>query len=178
MQNALAWSAGYSSVVQNDGAKPPEYPIGSVDTTLRLLQLFRERPSIGVAEAASRLGVARSTAHRMLAMLVYRGFAVQDPQTRSYLPGPGLVEVGLAAVRSLDVRSVARPVMERLSSEVEETVHLGMLQEREIVLLDAARPFDNGWALPRGLLREPPAHLRRAGIVVLTNAQRVDQVPM
>jgi len=38
----------------------------------------------------------------------------------------------------------------------------------DLVLLDASRPFDNGWTFPRGLLREPPAHLRRAGIVVLT----------
>ncbi len=39
----------------------------------------------------------------------------------------------------------------------------------DIVLLNAAEPFDNGWTFPRGLLREPPSHLRRAGIIVLTN---------
>ncbi len=49
-----------------------------------------------------------------------------------------------------------------------------LYRDLDIVLLDAARPFDNGWTLPRGLLREPPAHLRRAGAVVLTNSQRVD----
>ena len=46
-------------------------------------------------------------------------------------------------------------------------------RELDIVLLDARRPFDNGWMLPRGLLREPPFHLRRAGIVVLTRADQV-----
>ncbi len=40
----------------------------------------------------------------------------------------------------------------------------------DIVLLDARRPFDNGFPLPRGLLREPKRHLRRAGIVVATRA--------
>jgi tetraacyldisaccharide 4'-kinase len=46
-------------------------------------------------------------------------------------------------------------------------------RDLNIVLLDARRPFDNGFVLPRGLLREPPAHLKRAGIVVLTRADRV-----
>lgn len=45
-------------------------------------------------------------------------------------------------------------------------------RDLDIVLLNACEPFDNGWTFPRGLLREPPSHLRRAGIVILTNAQR------
>lgn len=40
----------------------------------------------------------------------------------------------------------------------------------DIVLLDARRPFDNGFPLPRGLLREPKRHLCRAGVVVVTRA--------
>ncbi len=44
-------------------------------------------------------------------------------------------------------------------------------RDLDIVLLNAVAPFDNGWTFPRGLLREPPSHLRRAGIIVLTNAQ-------
>lgn len=43
-------------------------------------------------------------------------------------------------------------------------------RDLDIVLLDARRPFDNGFPLPRGLLREPKRHLRRAGVVVATRA--------
>ena len=45
-------------------------------------------------------------------------------------------------------------------------------RDLDIVLLNACAPFDNGWTFPRGLLREPPSHLRRAGVIVLTNARR------
>lgn len=48
-------------------------------------------------------------------------------------------------------------------------------RDLDIVLLDARHPFDNGYVLPRGLLREPPSHLRRAGIVVLTRSDRVPE---
>lgn len=43
-------------------------------------------------------------------------------------------------------------------------------RDLDMVLLDARRPFDNGYSLPRGLLREPKRHLSRAQIVVVTRA--------
>jgi len=46
-------------------------------------------------------------------------------------------------------------------------------RDLDIVLIDAIRPFDNGWTFPRGLLREPPSHLRRAGCIVITNADKL-----
>lgn len=47
-------------------------------------------------------------------------------------------------------------------------------KDLEIALLNVTRPFDNGWTLPRGLLREPVSHLSRAGVVVLTNMGMAD----
>ena len=46
-----------------------------------------------------------------------------------------------------------------------------LYRDLDIVLLDAAYPFDNGHTLPRGLLREPVNHLRRAGIAVFTRSE-------
>ena len=51
---------------------------------------------------------------------------------------------------------------------------LQLQRDLDIALADAARPFDNGWMLPRGLLREPPSHLRRANAVVLTGSRAGD----
>jgi tetraacyldisaccharide 4'-kinase len=45
-----------------------------------------------------------------------------------------------------------------------------LARDLDIVLVDARRPFDNGSCLPRGLLREPSAHLRRAEVIVATRA--------
>jgi len=45
--------------------------------------------SLSVAQAADRLGVARSTAHRLLSMLCYRDFA-QQTEDRCYTAGPVL----------------------------------------------------------------------------------------
>ena len=49
-----------------------------------------------------------------------------------------------------------------------------LARDLDIALLDSMRPFDNGCALPRGLLREPAANIARAGIIVVTRAGRLD----
>ena len=74
-----------------DGAEPA-YPIRSVDNALRLIRLFNERDTLRLTDACGYLGVAHSTAHRLLAMLVHHGFVQQDPQSRTYRPGPTLLE--------------------------------------------------------------------------------------
>jgi tetraacyldisaccharide 4'-kinase len=52
--------------------------------------------------------------------------------------------------------------------------HRRLHRDRDIVCLDAARPFDRGLLLPAGDLREPPSSLRRADLVVLTRAGGLD----
>jgi DNA-binding IclR family transcriptional regulator len=116
---------------------PATYRIESVDKALRLLWLLQERPRVTVSDAADELGVARSTAHRLLAMLQERGFASQDRATRAYLPGRALLEIGLAAVRNLDVRAVARPELERLVADVRETVQLVLLKGPRTLVIDS-----------------------------------------
>ncbi|MBT2533818.1 IclR family transcriptional regulator [Arthrobacter sp. ISL-48] len=103
--------------------KKPAYSIEAVDNALQLLQLLRDGGSLRLKDAARELGVAPSTAHRLLAMLVYRGFAVQD-ESRRYVPGPAMGggPAGVSWTRLL--REVARPHMELLCSRVNETVNL------------------------------------------------------
>lgn len=114
----------------------PAYAIESVDSALRLLHLFLVSEQVRVSEAAAHLGVAPSTAHRLLAMLQYHGFVTQDPRTHEYLAGPDLVRFGLAAAKQLDLRQQARPVLEALSSAVNETVHLGVQQGASVLYID------------------------------------------
>ncbi len=99
------------------------YPIEAVDNALLLLQLLRDGGKLRLKDAAAELGVAPSTAHRLLAMLVYRGFAVQD-EFKNYVPGVaiGVGPAGLGWTRQL--RQLAQPHMELLSSHLNETVNL------------------------------------------------------
>jgi IclR family transcriptional regulator, acetate operon repressor len=118
-------------------ADGPAYRLQSVDHVLLLLLLFRAKPSLRVSEVADHLRVARSTAHRLLGMLVYRQFAVQDAATKAYLPGPRLVEIGLAAAGALDLRAHMRPYLNDLAAITRETVSLLVLEGDSVHFLES-----------------------------------------
>lgn len=111
--------------MQNSKAqrKKPTYSIDAVDNALQLLQLLRDLGSVRLKDAAAELKVAPSTAHRLLAMLVYRGFATQD-ESKRYLPGPSL-GVGPAGIGgTTQLRRIAQPHLELLAARLNETVNL------------------------------------------------------
>ncbi|MFX1758429.1 IclR family transcriptional regulator [Rhodococcus sp. As11] len=103
--------------------RKPTYMLGSVDNALRLLQLLRDAGAIRLKDAAAELGTAPSTAHRLLAMLVYRGFAVQD-EKRMYHPGPALGVGPASQGWTRDFTDLCRPHMEALATLADETVNL------------------------------------------------------
>lgn len=103
----------------------PSYAIESVDKALRLLQMLRDENAIRVSDAAAELNVGRSTAHRLLSMLVYRGFAVQD-ESRRYLPGLGIGVRPMPDSWTNTLRTESMPYLERLRDETGETVHLSV----------------------------------------------------
>lgn len=51
----------------------------------------------------------------------------------------------------------------------------GLNRDLDIVLLDALNPFGNGHLLPRGLLREPLAALKRAGLIFITRVEQIEE---
>ncbi|MFK0296545.1 IclR family transcriptional regulator [Streptomyces sp. NPDC090442] len=120
--------------MQND--ERPSYAIESVDNALRLLLILRHAAPLTVSAAAAELGVARSTAHRLLAMLKYRGFAEQSGD-RTYRLGPALHDARAAARPDRDVREAARPHLEALNQRVGETVHLMVRVGTDVRFLDS-----------------------------------------
>lgn len=132
MQKGVAQDASGSR-----SGEGPAYPIGSVDKALRLLLMFREHPVLRVTDASEALGVVRSTAHRLLAMLQHHGFVVQDPVSKAYRSGPALVDIGLAVVRDMDLRSQLHPYLEQLVAAVGETAQMMVLRGTEILFVDS-----------------------------------------
>jgi DNA-binding IclR family transcriptional regulator len=81
--------------------------------------------ALTVTQVAQRLGVAASTAHRLLAMLVYRDFAVQGFD-RAYRAGPVLEVAAHSCSHLPQLRQVALPHLRHLVETLDETVSLGI----------------------------------------------------
>jgi DNA-binding IclR family transcriptional regulator len=103
----------------------PTYFLKSVDNALHLAQVLRDEGTLRLSDAAELLEVAPSTAHRLLAMLMHRGFAVQD-DSRVYLPGPSLSVHAAPTDFGRRLREVSEPYLVRLRDTLDESVNLMM----------------------------------------------------
>src|SRR5579864_7433308 len=94
----------------------------------------RDQP-LRVSEIAREMGIAKSNAHRILSTLVELGYGLRTGQG-TYRPTLRLWEIGVQILNRMDVRRLARPVLEAIASQIDETVHLTILDGIEIVYID------------------------------------------
>jgi DNA-binding IclR family transcriptional regulator len=148
-------------------APVPQYPIESVDKALRVLLLLGERSELRLTEVSEYLNVASSTAHRLMAMLQYRGFMRQDPQSKVYRPGTALTGVAFSILQRFDVRETLRPLIEQLNRELAETVHLALLDGTTVRFIEAIESPQAVRVASR-LGRSMPAHCTSSGKAILS----------
>ncbi|HVA37471.1 MAG TPA: IclR family transcriptional regulator [Candidatus Dormibacteraeota bacterium] len=151
-----------------------------------LLDLYTpERRDFSVGDAAQALGLAKSTSHRLLATLRDCGFLRQDQRSGRYALGAKVLLLARVYQEDHDVPRIARPYMERLLREVNETVALYVREGsarycierlesshdmRLVVRVGQRMPLDRGAA--GRVLSMSDAEARRAGAVV-TRGERV-----
>lgn len=81
-----------------------------------------------------RTGLGRSTTHRLVQLLVREEFLRHGDG--GYTLGPALIELGFKALHGNPLPVVARPVLEELSEQVHDTVHLGVIDGDSVLYLD------------------------------------------
>jgi IclR family acetate operon transcriptional repressor len=114
----------------------PSYPIQSVDYALQLLLILKRDGLLRVSDAAAELGVARSTAHRLISMLRFRGFVEQAPD-RTYRAGSAFADLGGGPSSATALLGIARPHLVRLTDKVGETSNLMIRTGAEIQFIDS-----------------------------------------
>lgn len=121
-----------------DGHEHNRYVIASAYRTLMVLRAFSEPPhQLGLAEVVTKLGIERNQAYRSLKTLEAAGFLGMGDNARFQL-GPAASEVATAATRfeSGSLVEVAAPLLDRLSGDTRETVHLFMRMGDQAVCVD------------------------------------------
>jgi len=148
----------------------PPYAIGSVDHALRIATMLQLEGRLTVTEVAARLGVARSTAHRLLAMLVYRDFAMQT-DGRAYEAGPVLELAAHSQSATSRLRAVSLPHLAELVQVVGESANLIIRTgdtARFIGSVECSQALRVGTR--EGMVF--PAHRVTAGLILLAELRR------
>ncbi len=127
----------------------------SVASALDLLDCFAEHEELGVIEVSKQLGVAKSTAHRLLSTLVSRGLVEQNSKNGKYRLGLHLYELGQLAVTRYDLRRGARSLLEELREVTGWTVQLSVPSGVDTLVLERLQTLRSYKALPEWQRRLP-----------------------
>ena len=110
--------------------------IQSVERTLELLEAMNQpQKDFTLAELSAAVQLPPSTTHRILQTLCKKNYVVRDNRAHLYRLGSALIPLGAAASQSLDLKSAARPILQRLAAQAREDSYLVILSGyRGIVL--------------------------------------------
>lgn len=106
-----------------------DYQVRSVNRAIDILERLALQPGQTLTQLAEALEMPKSTCFNIIQTLVSRGLLSQDVDTGRFRLGVTTVRIGGACLTQLDVRQVARPLMERLVEQSRETSILALLQE-------------------------------------------------
>lgn len=154
--------------MMNGGAKrPPKYEVLAVRKALEVLCEFRaEVPAFGASDLSRRLDMPKSTTHNLLRTLESLDFLRQDQADRRYRLGPRVYELGLRFAQETRLVSAALPHLRRLAEDTKETVKLGILSDREVLILAAVEsPYQLHTRGDEG--RRAPLHCTGLGKAIL-----------
>lgn len=148
--------------------------LSSVRNAARLLKVFLSREeSIGVSDLARRLGLAKSTVHRLLTTLATEGLIEQDPTTGGYRLGLVAFELGEAVRVHLDLHAAAGPVLASLREQTGESSQVGVLDGAEVVYVDRLESSQS-LRLFTETGRRVPSYCTSSGKVLLAHLPAAD----
>lgn len=111
--------------------------VQSIDRAVMMLKLFSETTrELKLTEIAERLDLHKSTTFGILSTLKYNGLISQNEDNQKYSLGTYLLELSNTLVNSMDIRAIAYMILNNLRNTLEETVHLGMIENFEVIYID------------------------------------------
>lgn len=110
--------------------------VQSVERALELLEIISGEKEIGIRELSRQSGLSRSTVQRLIFTLLKVGYLTQNPLNQKYHLSFKLFQLGNRAIFQNDLRTIARPILEQMLFQVQETIVLGILDMGDVIYVD------------------------------------------
>ncbi|MCQ5128611.1 IclR family transcriptional regulator [Butyricicoccus faecihominis] len=142
--------------------------VQSLDRAFDLLEaLCGSRNGMTIAALSQRTGLHKSTVHRLLASMCARGYVLRDEETSIYRAGMRLCELAGCITDNMDVIDRARAPMERLGRETDETIHLVMQDDCDIVYIHKVESLSGGIRMFSRIGMRRPLYCTAVGKAIL-----------
>jgi len=112
--------------------------LSSVASAMRLLKCFTdEHYELGIGALSRKLGLAKSTTHRLASTLLEAGILEQNGETGKYRLGLTVFELGSLARRKMDIYTQAKAALRSLREKTGESVNLAILRDQSLIYLNS-----------------------------------------
>ena len=141
--------------------------VQSVDRALTILELLSEHiDGLGITEISSKIDLHKSTVHRLLGTLIYKGFVIQDNNTKEYKISLKLYELGIVKIASVDILGASKPYTKALMDSLNEVVHLVIRDNNDIIYIDKVEA-DNRIRMASTIGKRRPLYCTSVGKAML-----------
>lgn len=110
--------------------------VKSVYKAVRIIDLISREKVLKVPEISKKLKYPKSTTYEIIITLLNSGILEKQKDTNAYHLGAKLVEYGVCAQENLEIRRIARPFLRELNEKLDETVHLTILDNDEVLYVE------------------------------------------
>lgn len=110
--------------------------VNTVAKALQILDALSDGQPQGVSDLAKNLNLPKSSVFSILETLVSGKIAEKNSETGKYSLGVKLIELGNCAQTGLDICRIAAPFLQGLNVKFDETVHLTVLDNNEVLYID------------------------------------------
>lgn len=110
--------------------------IKSAIKVFHLLEVLVNNGKLSLSELSRLTGYGKSTTQRIVNTLKYLKYINQDPITLEYFPSIKLYELGNSVINTISIKNIARPYLLQLYNELNETINLGIVNDKNVVYLD------------------------------------------
>jgi len=111
--------------------------VQSLERALTLLNILSDHPNgIQISRLAEKTGLSKSTIHRLLSTLLNMKYVTQDPKTEKYGLGYQVLYLSRNMTANSGLISSTRPILELLCEDINETIHLCVEDNSEVVYID------------------------------------------
>ena len=138
----------------------------SIGRVFAILAAVGDSGQTGISELSQRLGMSKTTVHRVMQTLKALGYVTQEVETERYRLTIRLFELGAKALESVDLVREADVEMRRIAQATREAIHLGAFDEDSIIYIHKI-DADYGLRMQSRIGRRNPLHSTAIGKVLL-----------
>lgn len=114
----------------------------TADRALEILEILAHE-GMTATDIQNRMGLNKSTVHRLMMTLLKRGFVERNDQSGIYQIGLKMVEISSIRLNHIELKTEASPYLHQLANKVNQSVQLAIMDEGQAVFIEKVEKYQS-----------------------------------